>query len=223
MTVAKSDQAPPLTFAGDIVRLEPLLPEHVEPLNEASRGFREAYRWSFVPEGIEETRRYVETALSWQSDGLAVPFVIARIASGKIIGSTRFFNIERWNWPPGHERYGNKDPDAVEIGYSWLAADSLRSGANVEAKMLLLTYAFEMWRVLRVCFHTDFRNERSRRALSALGATFEGFLRSHRMAADFTPRTSARFSIIQSEWHEIKTRLLARLARHPKAATDVKG
>ena len=97
-------------------------------------------------------------------------------------------------------------PDGCEIGYTWLAATAIRTAANTEAKLLMLTHAFEVWGVQRVCFHTDARNERSRAALTRLGATFEGILRAHRLAADLTPRDSARFSIVAAEWPRLQAR-----------------
>ena len=110
-----------------------------------------------------------------------------------------------------YKRQGRSTPDACEIGYTWLAPSALRTAANTEAKLLMLTNAFEGWQVLRVCFHTDVRNLRSRAALERIGGKFEGILRSHRMAADFIARDSARFSILASEWPEVKQRLLDRL------------
>jgi RimJ/RimL family protein N-acetyltransferase len=94
-----------------------------------------------------------------------------------------------------------------EIGYTWLTRSAIRTAANTEAKLLMLTHAFETWQMLRVCLHTDARNERSRAAMERIGATFEGMLRAHRMAADFTPRTSARYSIVVDDWPEVKARL----------------
>jgi RimJ/RimL family protein N-acetyltransferase len=142
-----------------------------------------------------------------------VPFAIVRVADDAVIGSTRFFDIERWAWPEGHARHGRSAPDACEIGYTWLTRAALRTAANTEAKLLMLTHAFESWQMLRVCFHTDVRNARSRAALERIGGQPEGVLRSHRMAADFTPRNSARFSIVASEWAGVKQRLSQRLGR----------
>jgi RimJ/RimL family protein N-acetyltransferase len=88
-----------------------------------------------------------------------------------------------------------------------LSKSAIRSGANTEAKLLMLTHAFESWQVLRVCLHTDARNQRSRSAIERIGAKFEGILRSHRMAADFIARDSARFSIVAAEWPDVKLRL----------------
>jgi RimJ/RimL family protein N-acetyltransferase len=94
-----------------------------------------------------------------------VPFAIVRADSGAVIGSKRFLDIERWSWPAGHPRHGRSAPDACEIGYTWLTRHAVRTAANIEAKLLMLTHAFEAWQVLRVCFHTDVRNARSRAVL----------------------------------------------------------
>ena len=109
--------------------------------------------------------------------------------------------------------YGRGVPDACEIGYTWLASSAIRTGANTEAKLLMLRHAFEVWQVLRVCLHTDVRNLRSRAAIERIGGKLEGILRSHRMAADFTSRDSARYSIIASEWPDVKMRLMQLLDR----------
>lgn len=162
-----------------------------------------------MPQGKAAASAYVETALSWQESGTAVPFAIVRVEDAAVIGSTRFWNLERWAWPQGHPSHGRTAPDACEIGYTWLAPAAVRTGVNTEAKLLMLTHAFETWHVLRVCFHTDARNQRSRAALERIGAQFEGILRAHRMAADYIPRDSVRFSIVAAEWPEVKQRLLA--------------
>jgi RimJ/RimL family protein N-acetyltransferase len=195
------------TLAGKHIRVEPLGQHHVAGLVEASAGDPLLYRWSPVPQGAAEVARYVETALAWREAGTAVPFATVRVSDGLVIGSTRFWNIERWAWLAGHERHGRIDPDVCEIGYTWLNRSAIRTAANTEAKLLMLTHAFETWGVLRVCFHTDARNERSRAALERIGGKFEGILRAHRMAADLVPRDSVRYSIVQAEWPEVKERL----------------
>jgi N-acetyltransferase len=199
------------TFQGQRILLEPLELRHVDGLAQASATNRELYRWSPVPCGKAETAQYVETALAWQKAETAVPFAIVSVDDNAIIGSTRFWNIERWAWPPGHPLHGRNVPDACEIGYTWLASSAIRTGANTEAKLLMLRHAFEVWRALRVCFHTDSRNQRSRTALERIGAKFEGVLRAHRMAADFIPRDSVRYSIIASEWPGVRHRLIGLL------------
>ena len=196
-----------ITLEGKHIRLEPLEQRHVDGLVAASSEDPDLYRWSPVPQGKGEATSYVETALSWQDAGTAVPFAILRADNGTVIGSTRFWNIERWAWPANHPSHGRGVPDACEIGYTWFAKSAIRTGANTEAKRLMLDHAFEGWRVLRVCFHTDSRNLRSRAALERIGGRFEGILRAHRMAADFIPRDSVRYSIIAAEWPALKQRL----------------
>jgi RimJ/RimL family protein N-acetyltransferase len=192
---------------GKQVRLEPLELAHVDGLAAASAGDVELYKWSPVPQGRDQASAYVTMALSWREAATALPFAICRADDGRVIGSTRFFDLERWAWPPGHARHGRAAPDACEIGYTWLANDAVRTGANTEAKLLMLTHAFETWKVLRVCLHTDVRNSRSRAAIERIGGKLDGILRSHRMAADFIARDSARYSIVAAEWPDVKQRL----------------
>src|SRR6202521_1753485 len=195
------------------VRLEPLEYRHVEGLVAASATDSSLYQWSPVPQGKAEARSYVDTALAWRDAGSAVPFAIVRLDDGVITRSTRFLNLERWSWPEGHPAHGRSAPDACEIGYTWLTRSAIRTAANTEAKWLMLTHAFEAWQALRVCFHTDARNQRSRAALERIGGRFEGILRAHRMAADYTARDSVRYSIIASEWPAVKLRLLELMER----------
>jgi N-acetyltransferase len=196
-----------LVLTGKYVRLEPLDHRHVDGLVAASAGDASLYQWSPVPRGKAEAVKYVDTALAWRDAQTAVPFATVRIDDGTVIGSTRFWNLERWSWPPGHARQGRHEPDACEIGYTWLSHVAVRTAANTEAKLLMLAHAFETWQVLRVCFHTDARNQRSRAALERIGGKFEGILRSHRIAADYTARDSVRYSIVASEWPRVKERL----------------
>lgn len=196
-----------VTLSGKFVRLEPLNSSHLEGLVAAAAEDPSIYRWSFVPQGRDETAQYIETALDMRDAGKALPFATVRIADGAVIGSTRFFDLERWAWPEGHARLGRSSPNACEIGYTWLARSATRTVANTEAKLLMLTHAFEHWQVLRVCLHTDARNERSRAAMERIGARFEGILRGHRMSVDYRPRDSARYSIVADEWQEVKKRL----------------
>jgi N-acetyltransferase len=201
-----------IVLTGQHVRLEPLTQDHVEALAEAASVDRSLYRWSPVPNGVAEVRKYVAAALAWRDAGTAVPFATIDPRTNRVIGSTRFWNIEQWSWPVDHPRHGRQAPDVCEIGYTWLTKPAIRTAANTEAKLLMLRHAFEQWGVFRVCFHTDVRNERSRAALARLGAREEGLLRAHRLAADATPRDSVRFSIIAEEWPAIKSRLESFLA-----------
>jgi len=195
-----------LVLAGSHVRLEPLDHRHVDGLVAASATDPSLYQWSPIPQGKVEATSYVNTALAWRDDGTAVPFAIVRVDDSVVIGSTRFWNLERWPWPQGHQRYGCV-LDACEIGYTWLTRSAIRTAANTEAKLLMLTHAFETWRVLGVCFHTDARNQRSRAALERIGGKFDGILRAHRMAADYIARHSVRYSIVAAEWPDVKRRL----------------
>lgn len=205
------------SLEGKHVLLEPLELRHAEALAQAASEDPSLYRWSPIPQGREEAHKYIETALAWQQAGTAVPFVIVRMQDDAVIGSTRYWNIERWSWPVGHAASGRTTPDACEIGYTWFARSAIRTRANTESKLLMLTHAFEQWQVLRVCFHTDKRNERSRAALERIGGQLEGILRAHRMAADFIPRDSVRYSIIAAEWPGVKQRLTQLLERHEHA------
>jgi N-acetyltransferase len=201
-----------LILQGAHVRLEPLEMGHIGGLVKAASPDPSLYRWSPVPQGDTEVTKYIETALVWKAAGTALAFAVIRVADAAVIGSTRLWNVERWAWPPNHPRHGREFPDACEIGYTWLTGSALRTAANTEAKLLLLTYAFETWRVFRVCFHTDTRNQRSRAALERIGARFEGILRSHRMAVDYISRDSARYSILSSEWPGVRCGLESKLA-----------
>jgi RimJ/RimL family protein N-acetyltransferase len=200
------------SLTGRFIRLEPLELSHIDALvAAASSGDSDLYAWSQVPRTRDATRAYIETALAWRAAGTALPFVTRRIADDAVIGSTRFFDMERWNWPAGHERAWRSAPDVCEIGYTWLAADAIRTAANTEAKLLMLTHAFETWKVIRVCLHTDARNLRSQAAIERIGGKFEGILRAHRMAADFVPRDSYRYSIVAADWPSVKEGLEKRL------------
>jgi N-acetyltransferase len=203
-----------VTLEGEHVRLEPLERGHAAALTEASAADTSLYTWSLVPVGREAVERYIETALAWRDAGTALSFVTVRKADGVVIGSTRFFELERWPWPEGSAHYGKHLFDTGEIGYTWLTASAIRTAANTEAKLLMLTHAFETWKMCSVHLCTDERNERSANAILRIGAKFEGVLRAHRMAADFTPRNTKRFSIVASEWPEVKQGLRAKLASH---------
>jgi RimJ/RimL family protein N-acetyltransferase len=201
-----------VVLTGAHVRLEPLARVHVPGLVAAAAEDPALYAWTPLALDADGMTRYIDTAVRWREEGTALPFATVRRADGRVLGSTRFFLIERWEWPAGHPNASRGTPDGCEIGYTWLSASAVRTAANTEAKLLMLAYAFEHWRVQRVCFHTDMRNERSRNALARLGAVFEGTLRAHRLASDLIPRDSARFSIVAAEWPGVRQRLTQRLA-----------
>ena len=201
----------PLT--GDHVRLEPLGPQHVPGLLKAAGQDPSLYQWVLVPQDEPGMRRHVAAALAARDLGMAVPFTVVRRADETVIGATRFHQLDYWVRP---EPSGL--PDTCEIGYTWLAREALRTGANTEMKRLMLTHAFETWGVRSVCLHTDVRNQRSRDAIGRIGGVFEGVLRSHRITVDQAPRDSARFSITAAEWPAVKQRLAELTARHEAGA-----
>jgi RimJ/RimL family protein N-acetyltransferase len=199
----------PMTLTGRHVRLEPLRIEHAEALAAAASEDRATYEWTRVPDGLEATRDYIAIALDGWAAGTELPFAQVRLSDGTVVGSTRFLNVERWAWEGS-----DGAPDVVEIGATWLAASAQRTAINSEAKLLLMTHAFEGWRVQRLWFKTDGRNERSRAAILRLGATFEGLLRNH-MPAYGRPgvRDSACYSVLPGEWPSVKARLEAAVTR----------
>jgi RimJ/RimL family protein N-acetyltransferase len=160
-------------------------------------------------DGSDEAAGYVRWLLDDAAHGRAAPFVQRRADDGVVVGCTRFLNPL---WP-----LGRVDPDEVEIGGTWLSAAAQRTPINSEAKLLLLTHAFDVWKAQRVAICTDARNEQSRRAIERIGATFEGVVRRHRRSTrageDATLRDTATYSIIIDEWPAIDARLRAFLAR----------
>lgn len=201
----------PFVLEGRSVRLEPLERRHVPGLVAAAAADPALYRWTTVPQGDAAMAWYVDAALAARDADVAVPFATVSMATGNVIGATRFFDIEWWPWPQDHLQSRRTSPDVCEIGYTWLTRDAIRTAANTEAKLMMLRYAFEVWRVHRICLHTDERNERSRAAIERIGGRFEGILRAHRMASDFTPRNSARYSILTAEWPGVQEKLEAKL------------
>jgi RimJ/RimL family protein N-acetyltransferase len=198
-------------LTGKHVRLEPLEARHVEGLVAAAAVDPSLYHWSPVPQGTAAAEAYVAKAHALRDAGTAIPFATVRVSDGAVIGSTRFWQMERWAWPEGHARLATSCLDVCEIGWTWLTRDAVRTAANTEAKFLMLTHAFEQWQVLRVNFCTDARNERSAAAIERIGGKLDGKLRSHRMAADFIPRDSLWFSILRDEWPGVKEKLQVRL------------
>jgi RimJ/RimL family protein N-acetyltransferase/GNAT superfamily N-acetyltransferase len=195
---------------GRYVRLEPLGYRHSAGLlAAASRGAvtkPDLYRWSPVPQNAEEVRQYVERAAALRDQRAAVPFAVVRLEDDTVIGSTRFHQLDFWPWPGGDATTGPPAPDVVEIGWTWLSRDAIRTGANTDQKRLMLTHAFEIWRVQSVCLHTDARNDRSRAAIERIGGRFDGILPAHRLGADLKPRDSARYSITADQWPTVKTK-----------------
>jgi N-acetyltransferase len=198
----------PVTLGGQFARLEPLSMDHAPALLEAASVQRDTYGLTLVPDTLEGMNAYVQIALDGFSKDTMLPFATLDAQSNRVVGSTRFLNIEFWPWPSGAalERTDGT-PDVVEIGSTWLAQDAQRSGINTEAKLLMLEFAFMVWKVRCVRLKTDARNERSRNAILRLGANFDGVLRAHMPASDGAVRDSAYYSILASEWDDVSARL----------------
>jgi RimJ/RimL family protein N-acetyltransferase len=210
------------TLEGRHVRLEPLSLDHVPALLEAATGPRDTYRYTLVPDTEADMVRYVESALAERDASRALPFATVDRARERVVGATRFGNVEFWPWPPGHpHQRGVERPDVVEIGWTWLAADAQRTALNTEAKYLMLRHAFEGWRVHRVSLQTDARNARSRAAIERIGARLDGVLRAQRPAVDGAVRDSAYYTILEGEWPGVRARLEARIGRAAGRDGDV--
>jgi N-acetyltransferase len=186
---------------GRAVRLEPLEARHEEPLWAASRD-PETWRWLSVlqPATREEWHAYVGAALANAAAGVELPFATVLRADGRAVGSTRFLALR-----PEHR--------SIEIGWTWLHPSAWGSGANTEAKLLLLRDAFERLGCRRVELKTDALNVRSRRALEALPAWFEGIHRKHMLVRGGENRDTAWYSVLDDEWPEVRASLERRLAR----------
>ncbi|MDQ1425687.1 MAG: N-acetyltransferase [Acidimicrobiaceae bacterium] len=178
-----------------------------DELVEAASEDRSAYRYTPVPADVDGMVRYIANLLDRRDGGLALPFVTRRVADGRVVGCTRFDNLEYWDWDGGDDQ-----PDVAEIGGTWLAASAQRTAVNTEAKLLQFAHAFDRWHVQRLFLKTDARNERSRAAIERIGARFEGVLRNQMPAVDHPgPRDSAYFSVTPEEWPAVRSRLAARL------------
>jgi RimJ/RimL family protein N-acetyltransferase len=184
----------PVTLDGKYIRLEPLSLSHHPALCEVGLD-PELWRLTMARiERPEDMIDYIQTALKWQQEGTAVPFVILEKSSGKIAGSTRYANIDTSN-------------RRLEIGWTWIARPWQRTVVNTEMKFLLLKHAFEVLGCIRVEFKTDSLNSQSRSALLRIGAKEEGIFRNHMITPTGRIRHTVYFSIIDSEWKELKARL----------------
>lgn len=188
----------PLTLIGKHVRLEPLSLDHTGPL---ARVGLVPELWRLQPAPIEseaDMRRYVQAAMDDQARGVSLPFAMLEPATGQVMGSTRYMDIAL-----PHRR--------LEIGATWLAPAFQRSGANTEAKLLLLAHAFEALNMQKVVLKTEVLNTQSRAAIARIGAVEEGVFRKHLIAASGRARDMVYFSILDAEWPGVKSRLAARL------------
>ncbi|WLW58906.1 GNAT family protein [Achromobacter aegrifaciens] len=195
-----SPRLQPVTLAGEVVRLEPLTASHAEPL--AQVGLHPEL-WRLQPEPVQtldDMQRYVDRALAGQRDGNCLPFVIVRQDNGQVIGATRYMDIAL-----AHKR--------LEIGGTWLTPASQRSGANTEAKFLLLQHAFETIGIIRIVFKTELSNMQSRQAILRIGGVEEGVFRKHLIAQSGRARDMVYFAILDEDWPAVKARLLMRMRR----------
>lgn len=195
----------PSELSGLEVTLRPMRIDDAEAFALATAESRDHYRYNPVPDGLPEARTYILKALRQRDEGWRMPFTI--IWKQRIVGTTSYSDFRPWVWPDGSPLQRHDRPDTAEIGYTWLAASAQRTRCNTEAKYLLLKHAFETWEVHRVSLRTDERNTRCRTAIERLGAQFEGIRRAHQPGRDGTVRNSAFYSIIQSEWLAVRTRL----------------
>jgi RimJ/RimL family protein N-acetyltransferase len=189
----------PVVLAGRHIRLEPLMLEHHAALCEIGL---DDDLWRLIPKPVrtrDDMLDYIRTALQWQAEGTALPFATVEQSSGKVVGSTRYMNIDK---PNRH----------VEIGATWIGRPWQRTVVNTEAKYLMLRHAFETLGCIRVELKTDALNERSRNAILRIGAKHEGIFRNHMICADGRLRDSAWYSIVDREWPQVKVMLNQKLA-----------
>jgi RimJ/RimL family protein N-acetyltransferase len=206
----------PFTLEGRFVRLEPLSTAHIPDLVAAADEDRTNFQWAYAPSGTEEMIAYVKDAQARVATGTQVAFATICKGDGadhdRVVGATRFCEMAYWQWFPGNTHQRTGVPDVVDIGHTWLSGRVQRTPVNTEAKLLMMTHAFEVWEVHRVALQTDVRNKRSWAAIERIGGKLDGIMRADRPGVDDTVRTSARFSIVLEEWPEVKARLAARLA-----------
>lgn len=200
---------------GSLVRLEPLEQRHAGELGVAAEENRESYAFTWVPRA-DEVDAYVDAQLARAAAGRLVPYAQVSLATGRVVGTTSYWEPRCWR---SEDRL-----DAVEIGFTWLAASAQGTGVNAEAKLLLFRHAFEEWGASRVDLKTDARNSRSRAAIESVGARFEGVLRN--WSRSWAPgeegrlRDSAIFAITAEEWPERREALERRVARYRTPAAQ---
>lgn len=189
----------PFDAAGDHVRLVPLTAEHEAALVEAVQDGEVWDTWFAAVPQPDGMRREIEWRLGLRDEGRMVPFTVLD-ATGRIVGMTSYMNVDEAN-------------RRLEIGHTWYAASVQRTALNTEAKLLLLTEAFERYGCIAVGFRTAYFNFRSRAAIERLGAKYEGTWRNHLILPDGTIRDTCYYSIIESEWPAARRNLQWLLAR----------
>ena len=191
----------PVTLEGHGIQLEPLLPKHEEALTAAAADGELWNLWFTSVPRSEETKTYIANALAGQQAGHMLPWVVRELSTGEIVGTTRYHDVVA-------------SIDRVEIGYTWYAKRWQKSHVNTVCKLLLLAHAFETLGCQVVGLRTDNFNFNSQRAIEGLGAKKDGILRHHQARRDGTVRDSVMYSILLSEWSDVKRHLEFRLARH---------
>jgi N-acetyltransferase len=211
----ESEPAPELfSLDGRFVRLVPLELGHLDALLEVATSDPSTFTYTPVPWDRSSMAEYVDKALAKRASGVHYPFVTVRRSDDRVVGSTRFYDIERWDWEwlyPGSEEQRRTSPDVVSIGYTWLHPSAQRTPLNTEAKLLMMTHAFETWNVRALRLQTDARNARSRAAIERIGCVLDGVIRADRPAADGTIRDTALYSMVADEWPAHRRRLADRL------------
>lgn len=185
---------------------------HAEGIAWAGALDRAAYAYTAVPHGLDASCDYIARALADQAAGRALPFALVNPRNGRVLGSTRFLELDYWRgplvWPPTtgtpHGDPLTAVPDAVEIGNTWISTEARGTGVNTEAKYLMLRHAFESWGVRRLSMRADARNSRSRAAIERLGATCEGVRRAHSRGLDGVVRDTAFYSVLDDEWPAVR-------------------
>ena len=200
----------PVTLRGSFVLLRPLSRADIPEMQDLAAGPRGSFVWTVVPTP-EQVPGYVERAVEQMELRQAVVFATC-LPAGELVGSTRLFDLQRWEWPTD-PRAGQDVLDGAEIGYTWLAEKAQRTPVNTEAKLLMLRQAFEVWTCRRVTLKTDERNARSRAAIERLGARLDGVLRGHQAAVDGIARNTAYYTVLDAEWRGVQERLTAMLRR----------
>lgn len=188
----------PITLTGLRVVLEPLSLEHLDGMINAVKDGELWKLWFTSIPAPEKVETYIKTALEMRENAGAMPFIVRDRESNKIIGSTRYFNVDE-----GNQR--------LEIGYTWYSESYQRTAANSECKYLLLSHAFEKLEAIAVEFRTHWHNQKSRAAIARLGAKQDGVLRNHQKNADGGYRDTVVFSIINLEWPAVKQSLMFKL------------
>lgn len=190
----------PITLTGSGVILEPLALEHLDGIKEAVKDGELWKLWFTHVPSPETAESAIKNALELREDKGWMPFVVHEKGTGKIIGSTRYCNVDEVN-------------QRVEIGYTWYSQSYQRTAVNTECKYLLLSHAFEKLDAIAVEFRTHWHNHKSRAAIARLGAKQDGVLRNHQKSADGLYRDTVVFSIINHEWPVVKKSLLSKLDR----------